>query len=785
MKYLLKVFLLLTVFGVFLSAQVTDQSWKIYDDTQVAQIFITMDPADYTWMMDNPHSDSAHVSTINFKNKFIDTTITNVGIRIRGNTSRDAEKKSFKISFNEYVKGKNFYGVEKLNVNGEHNDPSIIRSKLCWDLFQKSGLKSSRAAHAAVYINGNYMGLYISVEHIDEEFVKKNFTDATGNLWKCLYPADLTYKGSDPNLYKYSSGFPAYELSTNEEQNDYSQLARFINVINNTSGSTFQDSLEKILDISGFLKYEAMNVLVGQWDDYWSNMNNYYLYYNPSEMKFHFIPYDYDNTFGIDWFNIDWTQADPFNFPKITSSNKKSRPLIDKIILISQYKDLYTHFLKFMRENTFQYYQMDPSVGRIKELITPHVQTDTYRTRDYHFTMDDFNNSYNVTPYLNQHVKKGIRQYISERNTYLQNKLNYIGSSPIVYKIDFTPKNPGPNDSIYVYASGFGSAGLDQLNIQFHPGVLTVINTYQMKERHVIGTTKVEEADQWIGVIPPLGNNGYGRFKIEINDNNGTNMLYPRANFVDVKVMSSTGASSVVINEFLAQNNSTIKAPDNKYEDWIELFNPTLSDITLAGMYMTDTKSNPTQWKFTQPNLVIKPNEHLLIWCDNDLTGQGIHTNFKLSKDGEFIGVVSDDGKTWIDSLSFSTQTSDISYGRIPDGSINWGIMTPTPGNANVLTNVKDEIIPTEFKVSIFPNPFNPSTSIQYSLPNTSDVTIKIYDLLGKEIWSQEQTLQLPGFHTISWNGVNNNGSFVSSGIYLCRISTQKFNTTKKLVLMK
>jgi len=782
MKYLFNIFFLLLVFKALLPAQVTDQSWKVYDDTQVAQIFITMNPADYTWMMANPHSDSAHVSTIKFKNKYIDTTITNVGIRIRGNTSRDAQKKSLKISFNEFVKGKDFYGVEKLNVNGEHNDPSIIRSKLCWGLFQKNGFRSSRAAHAAVYINGNYNGLYISVEHIDEEFIKKNFTDATGNLWKCLYPADLTYKGSDPNIYKYRQSFPAYELSTNEDQGDYSQLARLINLINNTPGSAFQDSLENILDVRDFLKYEAMNVLVGQWDDYWSNMNNYYLYFEPTEKKFHFIPYDYDNTFGIDWFSIDWTQADPFNFPKI---NRGSRPLADKLMAIAQYRDLYTHFLKFIIENTFQYHQMDPAIGRIKEMITPYAQTDTYRTRDYQFTMDDFNNSYNVTPYSKFHVKKGIRQYINERNAYLQNRLNYIGSSPIVYQIDFKPKNLGPNDSIYVYASGFGSAGLDQLNIQFHPGVLTVIYTYQMKARPIIGTTKVEEADQWIGVIPPLGKNGYGRFKIEIKDKNGTSMIYPRTNFVEVKSMSFAGGNSVVVNEFMAKNNSTIKAPNNKYEDWVELFNPTTSDITLTGMYMTDTKINPRQWKFTQPNLVIKPNEHLLIWCDNDLAGQGIHTNFKLAQEGEFIGIVANDGITWIDSLSFGQQASDVSYGRIPDGNIKWGIMTPTPGNANVLTDVKDESIPTEFKVSIYPNPFNPSTSIQYSLPNASDVTIKIYDLLGKEIWSQEQTLQIPGLHTILWNGVNNNGSLVSSGIYLCRISTQKFNITKKLVLMK
>ena len=58
-----------------------------------------------------------------------------VGFRLRGNTSRYAQKKSFKVSMNTFSNLK-FLGLEKLNLNGEHNDPSIIRSKLCWDIFR-------------------------------------------------------------------------------------------------------------------------------------------------------------------------------------------------------------------------------------------------------------------------------------------------------------------------------------------------------------------------------------------------------------------------------------------------------------------------------------------------------------------------------------------------------------------------------------------------------------------------------------------------------------------------
>ena len=85
------------------------------------------------------------------------------------------QKKSFKVDFNHFISGRDFHGVEKLNLNGEHNDVSIMRAKLSWDLYQSMGMVSSRAAHAKLYINGDYYGLYISVEHIDDSFYQRTF----------------------------------------------------------------------------------------------------------------------------------------------------------------------------------------------------------------------------------------------------------------------------------------------------------------------------------------------------------------------------------------------------------------------------------------------------------------------------------------------------------------------------------------------------------------------------------------------------------------------------------
>ncbi|MFA7420458.1 MAG: CotH kinase family protein [Melioribacteraceae bacterium] len=760
-------------------AQSTDTSWKLYDDSQVAQINITMDKAAFDWMMANFMSDSLHVSTMKFKNKYIDTTLTNVGIRIRGNTSRSAQKKSFKLSFNDFVKGREFFDVDKLNLNGEHNDPSIARSKVSWNLFQKSGLIASRASYAAVYINDKYMGLYISVENIDDEFLKKRYYDDSGNLYKCLYGASFATNSSN------------YTQETNEDKPDMSQIFRLINMLNTIPAQTLPDSLEEIMYVDEFLKYEAMDVLIGQWDDYWSNTNNYYIYFEPKAGKFHWIPYDYDNTFGIDWFNYEWTQADPFNFKKL--SNTK-RPLIEKVLANNQYRDLYAHFLQHIIKSSYQYYQMSNMVLGLREQIRSYALADTYRRRDYQFTDEDFENSFNMSPFstssIGAHVKKSILQFVNERNIYLKDKITFVGSAPIVYKIDYEPKNPGPNDSIYVYASGFASAGVDQLNIQFHPGLLTVIYYYKMKFSPIANSTAVDAADRWVGVIPPLGKNGFGKFKIEITDKNSAKTIYPRASYVELKAREySTTGNNPVINEFMADNSKTIKDPANtskdEYDDWIELYNPTQNEILLTGMYLTDDNTKLDKWQFTQQNLKLKAGEHLLIWCDEQGSQSGLHTNFKLSKSGEYIALVGTDGKAIIDEYTFGAQQTDVSFGRVPSGGDKWSSMKPTPGISNVTTQVVEEEIPTKFNLSAYPNPFNPATTIQYSLPVQSDVAIAIYDLLGNRIWEESKTAQAPGLYKTIWNGENNFASKVSSGIYFCRIIAGKYNSSVKLMLLK
>lgn len=792
MKTIKALFLLLPL---ILSA---NDSFMLYDDSEVAVIKISVAPEDLVWMYSNVHSDSLHEATVHFSNALINETIEQVGLRIRGNTSRVSRKKSFKLSFNTFVPGRQFYDVDKLNLNGEHNDPSIIRSKLCWDHYQKSGMIAPRAAHCAVYINDVYYGLYISVEHIDDEFVKNHFADDSGNLWKCLWPADLTYRGPNPEDYHpYWDETRPYELKTNKDEYDYTQLARLIDIINNTPEADFADSLEKVLVVAEVLKYAAMNVLTGNWDDYWFLKNNYYVYHDPAIDRFHWIPYDNDNSFGIDWFNVDWTQVDPYTYKNIEETQGNSpgpRPLMENIMAQDQYRNLYTHFLEFFRHNIMRLELWESHLDSLKTMITPWAEADSFRTLDYGFSISDFHQSYSPYHYVNtprnsgedSHVKRGVKEFVIFRNASLLGQLVWQDVPPIIYDIDYWPKYPGPEDSIYVSAAAFSHTGLKDLTIAFHPADLTVVESYPMTFAPIAATTIVEEADRWLGVIPPLGQFGQGRFQIQAEDLNGQSLLFPRSDFVNLQVIGSL-ENPLVINEFLAKNDGANTDDNGEYDDWLEIYNFGDEDLDLSGMYLTDDQTNLTKWQFPLGGIVLAAHDYLLIWCDEDEEQPGLHTNFKLSANGEFIALTAADGTSIYDALSFGPQEVDISFGRFPDGSDVWEFFTqPTPGTNNMTSGINPSVfIHNDFSLNNFPNPFNAETTIRYSLPVGAEVKLSIFDLKGGLVVELVKGLQQRGEYQISWNAQDKSKKAVSVGIYIVRLQANGFNSTHKILLIK
>ena len=148
---------------------------------------------------------------------------------------------------------------------------------------------------------------------------------------------------------------------------------------------------------------------------------------------------------------------------------------------------------------------------------------------------------------------------------------------------------------------------------------------------------------------------------------------------------ANPAASAVVINELMASNSNTNVDPQGDADDWIELMNTSSAAIDLSGMYLSDDRANAKKWQFPAGS-TIAAGGYLLVWADNDTDDTpGLHANFKLSAKGESV-VLSDtdaNGNTLIDAVDFPALATDSSYGRVPEGTGPFQIISSaSPGAA-------------------------------------------------------------------------------------------------------
>ncbi len=251
-------------------------------------------------------------------------------------------------------------------------------------------------------------------------------------------------------------------------------------------------------------------------------------------------------------------------------------------------------------------------------------------------------------------------------------------------------------------------------------------------------------------------------------------------------VIPGASVSHLKINELLASNSSISSDEAGEYDDWLEIFNPTEQPIDMAGCFLTDEPDNLAKWEFPTGSSIIAPGAFLIVWCDQDVNQGELHTDFKLSAEGEFLALVGTNGTTIIDSLTTGPQVTDVSYGRRTDGGPEWVSMIPSPGSSNsMLSNRSSLPLPSHFALhQNYPNPFNPSTLIRYELPQQAAVEIVIYDLRGRQIRTLFQGSETAGYRDVTWDGTNEFGHEVSAGIYLVVLRADAFVETKKLVLL-
>jgi hypothetical protein len=179
-----------------------------------------------------------------------------------------------------------------------------------------------------------------------------------------------------------------------------------------------------------------------------------------------------------------------------------------------------------------------------------------------------------------------------------------------------------------------------------------------------------------------------------------------------------------------------------------------------------------------------------LTWkTESEVNSTGFHIWKCQSKEGKYERITTE----LIPSHGNSSSANDYSFidRNVQDGKIYWYKIEEIStfgeseyfGPINVAGTAS---VPTEFALSQnFPNPFNPETSFTYDIPEASDVSIKIYTLLGKEVKTLVQEHQQPGRYPVTWDTIDDSGQKVASGIYFLQMQAESFRRIRKMTVIR
>jgi hypothetical protein len=417
--------------------------------------------------------------------------------------------------------------------------------------------------------------------------------------------------------------------------------------------------------------------------------------------------------------------------------------------------------MKTIIEENFSDQQYLTRALEIHDIIADEVQADPNKFYSYsNFTSNLYTQISGGGP---QGSAIGIVQLMDARVNYLNNLTEFKNLAPTISDVAHSPEKVTQNTEIIFTTTVSDETEVYLAHRSKNYGIFEKVLMFD-DGKHNDGMAN----DGVFGITIKAGSTDM-QYYIYAENSDAVSFSPVRAEyeFYNIKI---TG--NLVINEFMADNESYISDQDGDYDDWIELYNNSDEAINLNGYFLSDKGEEPYQWEF--PDVTIEAGGYLVIWADSDEEQAGLHANFKLSASGETILLTNQD-KELIDQVTFLQQSADKSTGRFPNGTGDFAIMEATPGAKNIdgTTSVKEILNDEKSSINIYPNPAKDNFEIS-SLEIIN--SISIYDAVGIKFLEK----------SINSSKASINISSLSNGMYIVIIEYQNGTSiSKKLNIVR
>lgn len=643
-------------------------------------------------------------------------------------------------------------------IDGEdHEGSTHVRDEYVQELAQKGGMKLDVRANERVilFLNGQYWGVY----GMRERPVDHDYTD------------EYYDQGKYDIQYLSTWGGTEIEYGGPQAQTDWENLRDFI-LNNDMSVPENYQIADDSINLVSLIDYMIvnLNVVASDWLNYntgwWRGRNP-----NGKHKKWGYILWDLDATFD---YYVNYTGVpdispnakpcdlevigefmDEFFFlqPDVGQHEKIFLKLIDESPV---FKQLYYSRYADMMNTVFSCENMTNTLDSMIAVITPEMPGQIAR---WGGTMAEWE----------QNVVE-LKDFIEERCAKLDEVM-----------VECYEELNGPYSlTLKTEPDGIGEIDLNTLDIESFPWTGDYFGGMENKiKAKVFNDYEAEyKFSHWVStagnIIGP-----------DINTRKATITLTQADTLIAVFVEHDgvVDDNTVVINEIVATSDSIggVADQNGEYDDWIEIYNNSPEEVDLSGTYLSDDVDDKQKWQFPS-GTTIAGNGYLIVWADNDTDQDGLHANFKLSKNGETV-YFTDLDLSEIDSVEYGEQVTNLAFARVPNGTGDFNMQTMTFASNNENATAVSDLVENE-SFNIYPNPTKDQFTVEYTLKSPTSVRLSLYGVRGEKIVNieNESGQKASGFHQ---SNVLLSKYNLSAGVYILSLQTEQGILNRKVTIVK
>lgn len=290
---LLRPFVVLLLLAAPAAAQTASD---LFDVGTLQEIRLTVNSRDIAALRAHTDLNTYYVADLAWRN----LKVRNVGIRSRGQGSRNPIKPGYRVDIARYTTGQTFVGLSALVLDNIWQDDSLIREKLAFEMFEKAGLPAPRESFCRLYINNEYQGVYNVTEEIDAAFDARVTGRTDGTLFEFHWSADDIWRAEDlGSIAAYKPRLEARTHTLDADSTLYNPIVSLFHEVNGPDDAVWRSRVEQYIDLTQFMTHVAIEEFIVENDGLlgYAGMNNFYLYRDQGTSLHRLFVWDKDNAF--------------------------------------------------------------------------------------------------------------------------------------------------------------------------------------------------------------------------------------------------------------------------------------------------------------------------------------------------------------------------------------------------------------------------------------------------------------------------------------------------------